>query len=202
MTTVVIFYTQPTNLDYLMMDVRLTFGDLDGSVYSDAIIRTALINGVKFLQRKWQSKYQVYTSAIKVDPQPSDAPGGYIWANTVDGQAYIPDLLEEGSVFRNPFLAFDQVYPPVISSTDETAIVLAATYLLRRSQVSSSAASFVSWSTEDIRFSNLGSERGLSKLLESDLKALDDYFANRIATPQRSEYPIAYIPGLHDISIQ
>lgn len=198
MPTTVTFYTEPTNIDYLMTDVRLTFGDIDGSTYSDTLLRTALVNAVKYLHRKWQGKYQIYTAALKVIPQPIDAPIGSIWANTSDGQYYIPDGLAEGSVFRNPFLTFDQSSPPVVQSEDETAIVLAATYLLRRSQVSSSVASFVSWSTEDIRYSNLGSERGLSKLLESDLNALNEYFANRIASPQRSEFPIAYIPGLHD----
>lgn len=200
MTTTVAFYQEPTNLDYLMPDVRLTFGDLDGSVYSDIIIRTALVNAIKFLQRRWQSKYQIYTSALMVVPQPANVPSGYIYANTTDGQQYIPSGLEEGSLFRNPFLTFDQTSPPVIQSQDETAIVLAATYLLRRSQVSSSVASFVSWSTEDIRYSNLGSERGLKTLLESDLKALDDYFASRIAQPKRSEFPIAFIPGLHELT--
>lgn len=198
MPTTVTFYTEPTNLDYLMTDVRLIFGDLTGAVYTDPILRTALINGVKYLQRKWQSKYQVYTSELTDIAQPPEIPAGMIWANTVDGQGFIPSGLTEGSVFRNPFLVITQPSPPVITSEDETAITLAATYLLRRSQVSSSVTAFVSWSTEDIRYSNLGSERGLNKLLDSDLKALEDYFANRIARPQRSEFPIAYIPSLHD----
>lgn len=194
MTTNVTFYSGAINLDYLMTDVRLTFGDLDGSVYSDTIIRTGIVNAVKYLQRKWQNKYQVFTESIIDTPQPAVIPDGMVWANTADGQGFIPEDLAEGSAFRNPFVVFTQPSPPIVESGDETAIVLAATYLLRRSQVSSSVISFVSWSTEDIRYSNLGSERGLSGLLESDLLALNDYFQSRIAQPQRSEFPIAYIP--------
>lgn len=200
MATAVSFYIEPTNLDGLIPDVRLMYGDLEGTVFSDTIIRTALVNGVKYLQRKWLSKYQVYTETLLVDPQPDSTPAGYVYANTIDGQAYIPSGLAEGSVFRNPFLTFTQNSPPVIQSEDETAIVLAAKLLLRRSQIASSASAFVSWSTEDIRYSNLGSERSMSKLLETDQQELDDYFKSKIAKPQRSEFYITYIPSFHDVS--
>lgn len=201
MPTAVSFYLEPTNVDYLIPDLRLMYGDVTGDVYSDTLMRTALVNGVKLLQRRWLSKYQVYTSTLLVDPQPSDTPSGYVYANTIDGQAYIPSGLASGSVFRNPFVTFTQTSPPVIQSEDDVAIVLAAKVLLRRSQISSSASSFVSWKTEDISYSNLGSERSLAKVLESDQKELDDYFRSKIAQPQRSEFVISYIPGLDDISL-
>ncbi len=198
MPTTVTFYTEPTNLDYLMLNVRLEFGDLTGAVYSDDIIRTALVSSVIYLQNRWQSKYQVFSEDMIDIPQPAEIPAGMVWANTTDGQAFIPAELEVGSVFRNPFIIFTQASPPVIQSIDERAIILGALYILRRLQISSSSTAFVSWSTEDIRYSNLGSERSLSKLLESDLEAINNYFAANIATPQRSVFPIAYIPGLHD----
>lgn len=199
--TIADFYIEPTNLDYLLGDLRLIYGDTNATVYSDTLLRTALVNGVKFLQRRWLSKYQIYTSTLLVDPQPSGVPAGYIYASTIDGYAYIPSGLAAGSVFRNPFVTFTQYSPPIIQSEDEVAILLAAKLLLRRSQISSSASAFVSWSTEDIKYSNLGSERSLTKILESDQRELDDYFRSKIAKPQRSEFPVAYIPSLDDVQL-
>jgi len=184
MTTLVTYYTEPTNLDHLMINLRIRYGDLTGSTYSDATLRTALVNAVAFLQNRWSSKYQTYRSDLLVDPQPSTVPAGFVLANTAHGTGYIPDALENGSAFRNPFITFNQPSPPIIETIDEEAIVLAATYLLRRVQVSSSLTGFVSWSTEDIRYSNLGSERGLSGLVNDDLKALNDYFRANIAKPR------------------
>ncbi len=189
MTTTVTFNTEATNLDHLIPNVRIRFGDLTGATYSDTIIRTSLVNAIGYLQPRWQSKYQVFADSIVVDPQPDTVPSGYLLANTSHGQTYIPDGLEEGSVFRNPYVIFTQPSPPVLASEDEEAIVLAAVYLLRSVQISSSLTGFVSWSTEDIRYSNLGSERGLGKLLEQDLKNLDAYFMKRIAKPQVSQFP-------------
>jgi hypothetical protein len=195
MTTTVTFNTEATNLDHLIPNVRIRFGDLTGATYSDTIIRTALVNAIGYLQPRWQSKYQIFTDSIVVDPQPAGVPSGYLLANTSHGQTYIPDGLTEGSAFRNPYVTFVQPYPPTLASEDEEAIVLAAVYLLRSVQISSSLTGFVSWSTEDIRYSNLGSERGLGKLLEQDLKNLNDYFMKKIAKPQVSQFPVVAIDG-------
>lgn len=199
MATAVTYIIEPTNLDYLIPRLRLRYGDLTGDTYSDTIMRTALVYGVQDLQRRWVSKYQTYDASILVDPQPSNTPVGYVYASTANGYAYIPSGLATGSVFRNPFVTFAQYSPPIIQSEDEEAIVLAAKLLLRRTQLSSSATGFVSWKTEDIAYSNLGSERSLTKILEADQKELDDYFRSKIAKPQRSDFPIAYIPSLDDV---
>ena len=198
MTTTVTYYSNPINVDYLLPQVRLNYGDLDGSVFTDTTIRTGLVNGVRYLQKKWASKYQIYESNLMVNPQPPSVPAGYILANTVDGQAYIPSGLISGDVFRNPYLSFASPNP-VLMSEDETPIVLSATYLLRKARASSSSEELVSWSTEDIRFTNLSKERSIRQLLEADAKALDDYFRKKLAAPIRVEYPLGYIPGLHDI---
>lgn len=195
MPTTVTYFIEATNLDYLMPRLRLKFGDLDGSIYSDTTMRTALVYGVQDLQRRWSSKYQTYSDALLVDPQPDTVPAGYVYASTVHGYAFVPSGLAVGSVFRNPFVTFTQYSPPIIQTEDEEAIILAAKLLLRRTQISSSAASFVSWKTEDIAYSNLGSERSLSKILETDQAELDAYFKSKIAAPQLSYFPIETIPG-------
>ncbi len=199
MSTTVTFYTEPTNMDYLMSDVRIQVGDLDGTLFSDVTIRTALVSAIRFLQRKWNGKYQVYTLQSIITPQPDNVATGFTRINSLHGQADIPNTLVEGSIFRDPYATFTSDEPSLIESVDEQAIILAAVYLLRKVQVSSNVADFVAWGTEDIRYNNLGVERGLSKLLENDLKALNDYMGSRIAKPARSNFPIGYIPMLTEL---
>lgn len=194
--TTVLFSTEPTNLDYLMPDVRLQFGDLDGSIFSDVIIRSALISAIRFLQRKWNGKYQIFTTAALLNPQPGFVPFGYVRINSLHGVADIPATYTEGSIFRNPYVEFTSTPPPLIDSVDEQAIILAAVYLLRKAHISSNVGEFLSWKTEDIGYNNLGVERGLSKLLENDLTALNDYLRTRIAKPQRSDFAPGYVPQL------
>lgn len=199
MSTLVEFYTEPTNLDYLMTDTRLQFGDLDGSQFSDTIVRTALVSAVKYLQRSWNGKYQVYNESMKLVPQPSDVPAGYIRISSLYGRADIPEDTVQGSIFRDPFAVFSAENPPLIESLDEQAIILAAVYLLRKAQVSSNVGDFLSWGTEDIRYNNLGVERGLNRLLQTDLEALNNYIRSKIAKPRRSDFPTGYIPQLTEL---
>jgi hypothetical protein len=193
MPTDVTFITEPTNLDYLMPNVRVEIGDFTGTVFSDEMVRTSLTYGIMYLQSKWASKYQAFWDRIVIEPQPDDVPAGFVYANTTHGRAYIPSGLAQGSAFRNPFLEFQQDSPPTIQSEDEGIIIIAATYLLRGSQYSSSASAFVSWSTEDIRYSNLGSERGLTALMLRDANAIDAYFRKGIGKAQISAFPLVIV---------
>lgn len=199
MSTAITFYTEPTNIDYLLGDVRMQFGDLDGSIYSDTIIRTGTISAVRYLQRSWNGKYQIFMNQSLLDPQPAGVPAGYKRINSLYGVADILSTAIEGTVFRDPYAQFNNFAPPLIESIDEQAIILAAAYLLRKAQISSSASDFVAWGTEDIRYNNLGAERGMSKLLSDDLEALNNYIRSKIAKPKRSEFPISYIPTLSEL---
>lgn len=190
MTTTAIFYEYPLNIDYLIVDVRLRFGDLTGSQYSDTIIRTSIVAAIKYLQTRWLSKYLVYTESIELTPQPLDISAGYKVVSTINGNAVLPDNLTDGTIFRNPSITFNSI-APTIESIDEEVIILAAVYILRRAQVSSSATTFVSWSTEDIKYSNLGTERASAALLAADLAALNAYFGSRIGKPKKSLFPTA-----------
>lgn len=51
--------TTPTNLDYLIGSLQMHYGDYDGSQYSESVYRTALVNGVKYLSKKWGAKYYI-----------------------------------------------------------------------------------------------------------------------------------------------
>ncbi len=196
MSTTVTFYQDPTNVDYLMADVRLQFGDLDGSLFADSIIRTAIISAIRYLQKNWNGKYQVYQPDMAVIPQPSDVPTGYTRIATLHGRLDIPNTLNAGDVFRDPYVTFSAENFHLFESVDEQAVILAAVYILRKAQLTSNVGDFIAWGTEDIRYNNLGVERGLNKLLENDLKALNDYIQSRIAKPLIATFPITYIPQL------
>jgi hypothetical protein len=209
------FIIYPTNVDYLIPDVRMRIGDTDATKtrFSDSIIRTALVGGIKTLQRRWRSRYLVFTKSMVVDPLPSDVtyaadydalvistsgsppaysyivPAGYLYGIISGGYAPIPSGLDSNDVFRNPNASFvDDGSESIISQEDEHPVVLAATVILRTSQISSSADAFQSWSDGEFSYSNLGSQRALDSLYTNDSKELDAYFKERLAAPVRSRF--------------
>lgn len=186
--------TSATNIDYMIDQVRLRLGDFDGTIYSDTLIRTALISGIKYLQKRWRSKYQVVTSGTYTGDN-SAAPSGFAQASTVDGIAYIPFGLSNNDVYRNPFVTFNQDPPPVIEQNDEDAIVLATAYIVHLAKLTNSSSAFVSWSTEDIRFTNTTAANTMRAVLETLQTELNTVFATRIAQPVVSRQPVNIITG-------
>ena len=54
--------TDPTNIDYLLDDLRLHLGDISTPYrYLDEWLRTALVASVKSLSKRWNYKYLVDT---------------------------------------------------------------------------------------------------------------------------------------------
>lgn len=183
--------TTITNIDYLMDSVRLRLGDFDGTQYSDTLVRTGLITGVKFLQKRWKSKYQVFASGTTSAIQPSGAiDQGLIWCSTVNGYAFLDAGLTENDIFRNPFLEFGQPAPPIVEQNDEDALVLAAMYLIHLAKLTSSSSTFVSWSTEDLRYTNSEASRSMKLVLETILAELNTLFKTRIAQPTATRQPL------------
>jgi len=186
--------TTQTNVDYLIDSVRLRLGDFEGTVYSTTLVRTAIISAVKYLQKRWKSKYQVVTSGTYTGDN-SSVPSGYAQAHTVDGTAYIPYGLANDNVYRNPFVAFTQDGPPVVEQNDEDAIVLATAYIIHLAKLTNSSSTFVSWSTEDIRFTNTTAANTMRNVLEALQTELNTVFATRIAQPVVSRQPLNIIAG-------
>lgn len=183
--------TNVTNVDYLIEPVKIRLGDFDGTQYSDSLVRTGVINGVKFLQKRWRSKYQVFASGLISADQPSGAADqGLIWCSTVNGYAFLDLNLMENDVFRNPFLEFQQPSPPIVEQDDEDALVLAAMYLIHLAKLTSSASTFVSWSTEDLRYTNSESSRSMKLVLETILSELNVLFKTRVAMPKATRQPL------------
>lgn len=186
--------TTSTNIDYMVDQVRLRLGDFDGTEYSDTLVRTALISAIKYLQKRWRSKYQVVTSGTYTGND-SAAPAGYAQANTIDGMAYIPAGLQNNDVFRNPYITFNSTEPPVIEQNDEDAIVLATAYIVHLAKLTNSSSAFVSWSTEDIRYTNTTAANTMRAVLETLQTELNTVFATRIAQPVVSRQPVNIITG-------
>lgn len=185
--------TTSTNMDYFIDAVRLRLGDFDGTAYSDALVRTAIISAVKFLQKQWRSKYQVVASGTYIFNH--EAPTGYTYASTVNGLAFIPSGLNINDVFRNPYIEFTQPEPPLIEQNDEDAIVLATAYIVHLAKLTNSSSAFVSWSTEDIRFTNTTAANTMKSVLETFQAELDTMFKTRIAQPIVSRQPLNIITG-------
>lgn len=180
------FITVPSNIDYLIDDVRLYLGDLDGSEYSQTIVRTSLLSGVKYLMPKWNKKYLIYTEDMLVASGVVRSPDGTFTLG------YQPN---EYDVFRNGFVTFTSERPPDIEQQDEAAIVLAAAIILRKSKLTSNNPGY-SWVTPDLSYSNIEQARMGRLLIQQDMDALNAFFKFRLGKMQigtlRGNYERAY----------
>jgi hypothetical protein len=185
--------TQPSNIDYLIDDVRLRLGDYNGTSYSNTVTRTSILAGIKYLQRKWHNKYQVLTEEMIRIP----AVSGQIYAATLEGDAYIPEI-NTNDVFRNPFGSFDQTSPPIIAQSDEEVIILAALYFMTLASFTSSSSSFERWSTEDVSYSNIEASRAQQIALSQIKKDLDEALRQRMAQSQVGYFARQYDIGYNE----
>lgn len=183
------FITYQTNTDYLIDSVRLHVGDTESERFSDSLIRSAIVTGIKSLQKRWKNRYMVYASGVIEVPQPSDLPvvDGYLYANLPEGRGLIPDNLAENDVFRNPFYTFSDP-GDLISQEDEYPIILSASIILQRAKYMSSSAVFQNWSDGEFSFSNVASARAYESSLGTLTAELDSYFKKRLAGATRTSF--------------
>ncbi len=182
------FITYATNSDYLIDSVRLYVGDTESERFSDSVIRSAIVTGVKMLQKRWKNRYMVFASGVVQVPQPDLlVTAGYVYATLPEGIGLIPEGLAENDIFRNPFYTF--VDPGVfISQEDEYPIILAAAIILQRAKFMSSSAVFQNWSDGEFSFSNVASARAYESSLATLNGELDGYFKKRLAGAIRSSF--------------
>jgi hypothetical protein len=184
------FIVYATNIDYLIDSVRLHVGDTDSTRFSDSLIRSALVTGVKMLQRRWKNRYLVYASGVVQVPQPDlPAVAGYVYATLPEGTGLIPVDLAENDVFRNPFYTFTD-NQALISQEDEYPIILAAAIILHRAKFMSTSAVFQSWSDGEFSFSNIASARAYESSLAGLIGELDAYFKKRLYGATRTSFAV------------
>lgn len=174
-----------SNLGQYIPDLRIYVGDLEGTEYSDYYLVQALENGIQWLARRWYNRYLIFSSGIIALTQ--TAPAGYITVNIPDGTTELLATTSEGDVFRNPTSEFSSVPPPVIDQTDLPAILIAASYLLRRAKASSSVAG-LSWSTPDLSYSNIESAKTYKELMKQDLDAIEFFFRTRLGKARSDRF--------------
>lgn len=185
------FIVYPLNVDPLIPFVRQRFGDVfEPYRYSDVLMRTALVQGIQALQRRWAYRYLLFSSGIVItdldvyqayEEQHATSLSGFVLVMLPDSTPYpLPSGMAVYDVFRHPRHTFMDAHA-VVSQEDVYPIVLAAVITLRFMLLSSSATDFQSWSDGQFSFSNIASQRALSDLLEADRHELDAYFKQRLA---------------------
>lgn len=185
------FIVYPTNIDYLISDVRLQLGDVDGEMFSDSVVRAGLVSAVKFLERRWGNRYLVYTSGAIISPVPADVsvPTGYVYMSLPNGNGFVPHGYVDNDVFRNPYHTFLDTSTNPISQEDETIIVTVAVIVLLRSRLTSSSSAFVNWSDGEYSYSNVATSNVLRDIYKSALDDLNIFFRRRLARPTSDSYP-------------
>jgi hypothetical protein len=171
-----------SNLGQYIPDVRLYAGDTTGTEFSDSLILEALENAIPYLARRWDSKYVIFSSGIV-----SGNNGIFYTVNVPQGSQQIAVTTLEGDVFRNAYVTFTSTPPPIIQSDDLPAILIAASYLLRRSKAASTTAGVV-WSTPDLSYSNVQSSKMYQELMKWDLEALELFFKQRLGRIQLGRF--------------
>jgi fructose-1,6-bisphosphatase len=83
----------------------------------------------------------------------------------------------------------------LLSEENEDAIVLATAYIIHLAKLTNSSSTFVSWSTEDIRFTNTTAANTMRNVLETLQTELNTLFATRIAQPVMSRQPLNIVTG-------
>lgn len=193
------FIVYPLNIDYLIDDVRLKVGDYkDNKRYSDNVIRSAIVGGIKMLQRKWGTRYFLYQESMNASlPSgwyyynyiPSGAadcmvivPSGYQYINFVNIGMVIPSGLVDNDVVRNPSHPFSDPYnfDMVISQDDEYIVVLAAAIILFQAYFTSSIESFQSWTDGNFSFSNITAGKSYKDFYDGAVAEFNSYFKQRL----------------------
>lgn len=171
-----------SNLDYLITPTRFHIGDVSGVQFTDSVILTGLVFGVKMLQTRWNNRYLIFSESMHATGNIIHTPVG-----TYD-YGYLP---VENDVMRNPAIQYLSDIGPIVEQPDEPAIVLAAAILIRKSAITSSATAFTSWSTPDLSVNNVQSARMLYDMLRADEEALQVLFRTRLAHPKKGKFPLA-----------
>lgn len=139
--------TDVTNLDFLITPLQMQYGDYAGTAYSESVYRTALVQSVKALQRRWSSKYLI------------DDDNNITRNSTLATSTYLTTS------------------PPIIVQGDEQAIILQGVVMLRQIQLYGGSSAFANWSTPDLSYSNVSSSKVSSDLWKQAIQDVDDWFS-------------------------
>lgn len=155
--------TTATNLDSLIMYLRLRIGDTNSNAYryTDDWLRTALVGAVKNLEQWWNFKYLLDANYnIYRNPQIS--------------------------------FIFDEATYGILEPGDDFTIVIMAAIVILEGSLENSAWDFVSWSDAEIRYSNLESSRARGSTIDrlwNELLGRLKPPQKRLAVPLKGDLP-------------
>lgn len=135
----------PTDLDYLIPELRARLGDTDETAYRylDEWLRVSLVSALKAMQRWWRIKYVIDETTYTV--------------TRYSGSTFI----------------FDE--PPVIQQQDETPILIMASILTKSGVLQNNSWTVGSWRDAEIAVSNIEGSRIKDSSLDRDWKELEYY---------------------------
>ena len=156
--------TGVTNLDELIIYVRLKIGDTDSTAYryTDSWIRSSLVSAIHFLQKWFNYKYLLDDF-------------NNVYRNTNYG-----------------YFIFDEDTYGIIESGDYPIITIAAAYILLEGSLQNSAWNFSSWRDAEISYSNLESSRAKTNMLDRLWNELQGYLkppTKRLAQSRKASLP-------------
>jgi hypothetical protein len=127
----------PTDLDFLIPELRWRLGDIDSTNYRylDSWLRVSLVSALKALQRWWRVRY------------------------VIDETTYIVTRFESST--------FAVAEPPVIQQSDEIAILIMAEILTKSGVLQSNSWVIGSWRDAEYAVSNIESGRLQDSSLKS-----------------------------------
>jgi hypothetical protein len=139
--------TTPTNIDYMLPNLRLWLGDINPATYryEDAWLRTALVGSVKTLRMWWRDKYLINDDTYNV------------YRNT--DRSY----------------RFEYAEPPIIDHRDEFPIVIMASIIVKSGSLQNAAWDLISWRDFEISYSPQAKSQTLDASLKRDWDTLYDY---------------------------
>lgn len=137
--------TTPTDLDYLIPELRFRLGDTDETAYRylDEWLRVSLVSALKALQRWWRVRY------------------------TIDETTYV--------ISRWPLSTFSMEEPPVIQQNDETPILIMASILTKSGVLQNNSWVVGSWRDAEIAVSNIEGGKMKDSSLGRDWSELEMY---------------------------
>lgn len=148
-----------SGLDYLLGSLRSHLGDIVSPYqFSDGLLRRSLVDAVKSLTKRWQTRYTITCSGLTINEP--------LFISGVDYSYWY--------VYRTPDAwLFPVDEPPIILVEDERPIVLQASISIKNGLLQRNVLNFGSWRDDEISVSNIAGGDKLEKSILRDQAELD-----------------------------
>lgn len=157
-----------SGFDYLIGPLRAHLGDVSTPFqFSDGLLRRALVDSVRALTKRWQSRYVVTCT------------GPYV---TQSGVPFIMSGVDYSTWFAIRAVggwSFPVAEPPTILVEDERPIILQASINIKRGILQKNALGFGSWRDDELSLSNVQGATSLRDSIKMDESELTDMLPPR-----------------------